>query len=259
MCYHGNGLLQSKGRNPWVNMKVHSIGSSRIKIFILIPFQDEVQPRVESPPNFRPPPPPTHGSPKVQPKRPTSKRFQTSLLFTAPCRMHQESHALNHPDPHIHPSCSGHTSPCTVHHSSSPCVSHRSPSPCSLHRCSPCSLHRTRPSVAPPAKDLVQFLMSKQTAMLPLHPESASRSRGATPTPSGSARSSPSLSPLLRMPAPPPCSPEKPEVRISAPDMSPSMARHHRLNPEQETVEEKTWIQPRGERRITKLLIKLFS
>ncbi|XP_053085161.1 whirlin [Pangasianodon hypophthalmus] len=207
---------------------------------------DEVQSRIESPPNFRPPPPPVHGSPKVQLKRPTSKLSQTNLLFTAPCRMHQESHTLNHTNPHTHPSCSAHTSPCIVHHSSSPCVSHRSPPPCSLHRCSPCSLHRSRPSVAPPAKDLVQFLMSKQAAMLPPHPESSSRSRAATPTPSGSARSSPSLSPSLRIPAPPPCSPEKPEVTISAPEMSPSMARHHRLNPEQETAEEKTRIQPRG-------------
>ncbi|KAB5528644.1 hypothetical protein PHYPO_G00142610 [Pangasianodon hypophthalmus] len=128
---------------------------------------DEVQSRIESPPNFRPPPPPVHGSPKVQLKRPTSKLSQTNLLFTAPCRMHQESHTLNHTNPHTHPSCSAHTSPCIVHHSSSPCVSHRSPPPCSLHRCSPCSLHRSRPSVVPPAKDLVQFLMSKQAAMLP--------------------------------------------------------------------------------------------
>ncbi|XP_060763368.1 whirlin [Neoarius graeffei] len=208
---------------------------------------DEVQSRVESPPNFRPPPPPGQGSPKIQLRRPTSKLYQTNLRFTAPCRMHQESHALNHTDPHIRPSCSAHTSPCTVHHSSSSCVSHRSPPhSCSLHHCSPCSLHRSGPSVAPPAKDLVQFLMSKQVAMLPPHPESASRSRAATPTPSMSARSSPSLSPSLRIPAPPPCSPEKPEVRISAPDMSPSMARHHRLNPEKETAEEKTQIQPRG-------------
>lgn len=222
-------------------------------------FQDEVQAHVESPPNFRPPPPPGPGSPKVQLKRPTSKLCQTNFLFTAPCRMLQESHALNHTDPHIHSSRSAHTSTCTVHHSSSPCVSHRSPPPCSLHRCSPCSLHRSGPSIAPPAKDLAQFLMSKQAAMLPPHPESTSRSRAATPTPRGSARSSPSLSPSLRIPAPPPCSPEKPEVTISAPDMSPSMVRHHRLSAEQETAEEKTWIQPRGERRITKLLIKLYD
>ncbi|XP_053466799.1 whirlin [Ictalurus furcatus] len=207
---------------------------------------DEVQSRIESPPNFRPPPPPGHGSPKVQLKRPTSKLCQSNLLFTTPCRMQQERHTLNHIDPHMHSSCSAHTSPCTVHHSSSPCVSHRSPPPCSLHRCSPCSLHRSGPSVEPPAKDLVQFLMSKQAAMLPPHLESASRSRAATPTPSRSARSSPSLSPSLRIPAPPPCSPEKPEVTISAPDMSPRMACHHRLNVEQETMEEKTRIQPRG-------------
>lgn len=216
-----------------------------------------MQARIESPPNFRPPPPPGHGSPKVQLKRPTSKLCQSNLLFTTPCRMQQERHTLNHIDPHMHSSCSAHTSPCTVHHSSSPCVSHRSPPPCSLHRCSPCSLHRSGPSVEPPAKDLVQFLMSKQVAMLPPHLESASRSRAATPTPSRSARSSPSLSPSLRIPAPPPCSPEKPEVTISAPDMSPRMACHHRLNLEQETMEEKTRIQPRGERSITKLLIKL--
>ncbi|KAF4074286.1 hypothetical protein AMELA_G00237810 [Ameiurus melas] len=207
---------------------------------------DEVQSRIESPPNFRPPPPPGHGSPKVQLKRPTSKLCQSNLLFTTPCRMQQERHTLNHIDPHMHSSCSAHTSPCTVHHSSSPCVSHRSPPPCSLHRCSPCSLHRSGPSVEPPAKDLVQFLMSKQGTMLPPHLESASRSRAATPTPSRSARSSPSLSPSLRIPAPPPCSPEKPEVTISAPDMSPRMACHHRLNLEQETLEEKTRIQPRG-------------
>ncbi|XP_058231551.1 whirlin isoform X2 [Hemibagrus wyckioides] len=208
--------------------------------------KDEVQSRIESPPNFRPPPPPGHGSPKIQLKRPTSKLCQTSLLFTPPCRMHQENHALNHTDPHIRPSCSAHTSPCTVHHSSSPCVSHRSPPPCSLHRCSPCSLHRSGPSTASPGKDLVQFLMSKQVAVLPPHPESAGRSRAATPTPSGSARSSPSLSPSLRIPAPPPCSPEKPEVTISAPDMSPSMSHRLRLNPEEETADEKLRIQPRG-------------
>ncbi|XP_060740265.1 whirlin isoform X2 [Tachysurus vachellii] len=207
---------------------------------------DEVQPRIESPPNFRPPPPPVHGSPKIQLKRPASKLCQTNLLFTPPCRMHQETHSLNHTEPHIHPSCSAHTSPCTVHHSSSPCVSHRSPPPCSLHRCSPCSLHRSGSSAAPIGKDLIQFLMSKQVAVLPPHPESAGRSRAATPTPGGSARSSPSLSPSLRIPAPPPCSPEKPEVTISAPDMSPSMSHHLRINPEQETVDEKMRIQPRG-------------
>ncbi|KAI5613040.1 whirlin-like isoform X1, partial [Silurus asotus] len=210
-------------------------------------YAKAIQSRIDSPPNFRPPPPPGHGSPqKVQLKRPTSKMCQTTLLFTPPCRKYQESHALNHTETHMHSSCSAHTSPCTVHHRSSPCVSHRSPPPCSHHRCSPCSLHCLRPSVAPPAKDLVQFLMSKQMAMLPPHVESIGRSPAATPTPNGSNRSSPSLSPSLRIPAPPPCSPEKPEVLISAPDMSPSMARHHRLNPGEETAEEKTRIQPRG-------------
>ncbi|XP_053337642.1 whirlin [Clarias gariepinus] len=207
---------------------------------------DEVQSRIESPPHFRPPPPPGHGSPKVQLKRPLSKLCQTNLLYTAPCRMQQESHAFKYADPHIHPSCSAHTSPCTVHHSSSPCISHRSPPPCSQHRCSPCSLHHSRPSVASPGKDLIQFLMSKPEAMLPRHSESANRSRAATPTPSVSARSSPSLSPSLRIPAPPPCSPEKPKVTISAPSLSPNMARHHMFNAEQESAEEAMRIQPRG-------------
>ncbi|TSV94893.1 Whirlin [Bagarius yarrelli] len=159
--------------------------------------------------------------------------------------MHQENHSIINSDPHVSPSCSAHTSPCTVHHSSSPCVSHYSPTSCSFHRRSPCSLHRSGPSSASPGKDLVQFLMSKQISILPPHAECAGRSRAATPTPS-SARSSPSLSPSMRIPAPPPCSPEKPEVTISAPDMSPSMTHHLRLYPEQENLAEKMRIQPRG-------------
>ncbi|XP_036454462.1 whirlin [Colossoma macropomum] len=213
---------------------------------------DEVQSSSESPPNFRPPPPPApgsirHGSPKGQIKRPSSKLSHTNLLFSTPCRKHQENHPQNHVHSHTHSPCSGHTSPCTIHHTSSPCSIHASPPPCSLHHSSPCSAHRNAgPPVGPPAKDLVQFLMSRQAAVLSPHPESPSQSRAGTPTPSLSPRSSPSLSPSLLMPAPPPCSPEKPETSSPALSPSPSSAQAHRLNLEPETAEERSQVQPRG-------------
>ncbi|XP_066514481.1 whirlin-like [Hoplias malabaricus] len=208
---------------------------------------DEVQTSSESPPNFRPPPPPSvpgsvrHGSPKGQIKRPSSKLSHTNLLFSTPCRMHQDNHAQHH----AHSPCSAHTSPCTIHHTTSPCSIHSSPPPCSLHHSSPCSAHRNvgpsvAPIVGPPAKDLVQFLMSRQAAVHSPHSESPSHSRAGTPTPSLSPRSSPSLSPSLLMPAPPPCSPEKPET------LSPNTAQIHRLNPEHDSVEERSQPPPRG-------------
>ncbi|XP_051524819.1 whirlin-like [Myxocyprinus asiaticus] len=175
---------------------------------------DKVQSSPESPPPFKPPLPPAqgnvrHGSPKGQTKRPSSKLFQSNLLFTAPCRRHQENHAHNYP--HSLPPCSAHTSPCTIHHTSSTCSVHHSSPPCSLHHNSPRSSNHANPSSGPPARDLVQFLMSRQAAVLSPYPESPNRSREGTPTPMISPRSSPSLSPSLLMPAPPPCSPEKPE------------------------------------------------
>lgn len=214
---------------------------------------DEVQSSAESPPNFRPPPPPgpaavRHGSPKGQIKRPSSKLSHTNLLFSTPCRMHQDSkHPQNHVHPHTHSPSSVHTSPCTIHHTTSPCSIRASPPPCSLHHSSPCSVHRNiGPPVGPPAKDLVQFLMSRQAAVLSPHPESPSQSRTGTPTPSLSPRSSPSLSPSLLMPAPPPCSPEKLETSSKAPSPSPSSSQIHRLNPEPEAGEERPQLQPRG-------------
>ncbi|KTF77805.1 hypothetical protein cypCar_00031204 [Cyprinus carpio] len=49
---------------------------------------DKVQPSSESPPSFKPPPPPVrHASPKNQTKRPSSKLSQTNLLFTAPSKL----------------------------------------------------------------------------------------------------------------------------------------------------------------------------
>lgn len=218
----------------------------------LVPFQDEVQSLSESPPNFRPPPPPgsttvRHGSPKGPIKRPLSKLSHTNLFFSTPCRMHQENHPQNHVHPRAHSPCSAHTSPCTIHHTSSPCSIHASPPPCSLHHSSPCSAHRNAgPPVGTQAKDLVQFLMSRQAAVLSPHPESPSQSRAGTPTPSLSPRSSPSLSPSLLMPAAPPCSPEKPETSSLAPSSSPSMAQAHRLNPEAKAAEERPQAQPRG-------------
>ncbi|XP_049326273.1 whirlin [Astyanax mexicanus] len=215
---------------------------------------DEVQSSSESPPNFRPPPPPPgpaavrHGSPKGQIKRPSSKLSHTNLLFSTPCRMHQDTnHPQNHVHPHTHSPTSVHTSPCTIHHTTSPCSIRASPPPCSLHHSSPCSVHRNiAPPVGPPAKDLVQFLMSRQAAVLSPHPESPSQSRTGTPTPSLSPRSSPSLSPSLLMPAPPPCSPEKMETSGMAPSPSPSSSQIHRLNPEPEGGEDCPQTQPRG-------------
>ncbi|KPP63828.1 hypothetical protein Z043_117878, partial [Scleropages formosus] len=48
---------------------------------------DDVQSAEDSPPSFKPPPPPgllRHPSPRVQPKRPSSACSQTGLFFTAP-------------------------------------------------------------------------------------------------------------------------------------------------------------------------------
>ncbi|KAI2664717.1 Whirlin [Labeo rohita] len=166
---------------------------------------DKMQPSSESPPAFKPPPPPVrHASPKNQTKRPSSKLSQTNLLFTAPCRRHQENHTHNH----SHSPCSAHNSPCTIHHTASTCSVHHTPPPCSHHHSSPrSSSYHASPSSGPPCRDLVQFLMSRQAAVLSPHPESPNRSREGTPM--ISPRSSPSLSPSLLMPAPPPCSPEK--------------------------------------------------
>ncbi|XP_062873925.1 whirlin [Trichomycterus rosablanca] len=203
---------------------------------------DELQSSSDSSPLCRALHPPGHGSPKFQIKRPSSKLCQTNMFFTAPCRMHQGTHTQDHTHPHS--PGSSRASPCTVHHNSSSCSAHVTP-PCSLYHSPPCSRHRPSSSAAPPAKDLIQFLRSRQGAITPSHLHCSSRSQAATPTLSGSAHNSPSCSLTLLMPPAPPCSPEKPEVIISAPNTRPSTARHHRLNHGQETAEE-TKVQPRG-------------
>uniref|UniRef100_A0A9J7Y5U2 Whirlin b n=1 Tax=Cyprinus carpio carpio TaxID=630221 RepID=A0A9J7Y5U2_CYPCA len=201
---------------------------------------DKMQPSSESPPSFKPPPPPVrHASPKNQTKRPSSKLSQTNLLFTAPCRRHQENHTHNH----SHSPCSAHTSPCTIHHTASSCSVHHTPPPCSHHHSSPrSSSHHASPSSGPPCRDLVQFLMSRQAAVLSPHLESPNRSREGTPM--ISPRSSPSLSPSLLMPAPPPCSPEKLEGSPSS--HSCGATQTSPLHPEPETTEERPQPQIRG-------------
>ncbi len=208
---------------------------------IYVLFQDKVQPSSESPPSFKPPPPPVrHASPKNQTKRPSSKLSQTNLFFTAPCRRHQENHTHNH----SHSSCSAHTSPCTIHHTASTCSVHHTPPPCSHHHSSPRSLsYHASPSSGPPCKDLVQFLMSRQAAVLAPHLESPNRSREGTPM--ISPRSSPSISPSLLMPAPPPCSPVKLEGSPST--HSCSAAQTSPIHPEPEMTEERPQAQLRGE------------
>ncbi|XP_026102644.1 whirlin-like [Carassius auratus] len=194
---------------------------------------DKMQPSSESPHSFKPPPPPVrHASPKNQTKRPSSKLSQTNLLFTAPSRRHQENHTHNH----SHSPCSAHTSPCTIHHTASSCSVHHTPPPCSHHHSSPrSSSFQASPSSGPPCRDLVQFLMSR-------HLESPNRSREGTPV--ISPRSSPSLSPSLLMPAPPPCSPEKLEGSPSS--HSCGAAQTSPLHPEPETTEERPQPQIRG-------------
>uniref|UniRef100_A0A8C1Z885 Whirlin b n=1 Tax=Cyprinus carpio TaxID=7962 RepID=A0A8C1Z885_CYPCA len=201
---------------------------------------DKVQPSSESPPSFKPPPPPVrHASPKNQTKRPSSKLSQTNLLFTAPCRRHQENHTHNH----SHSPCSTHTSPCTIHHTASTCSVRHTPPPCSHHHSSPRSLsYHASPSSGPPCKDLVQFLMSRQAAVLSPHLESPNRSREGTPM--ISPRSSPSISPSRLMPAPPPCSPEKLEGSPST--HSCGATQTSPLHPEPETTEERPQPQLRG-------------
>ncbi len=207
---------------------------------IYVLFQDKVQPSSESPPSFKPPPPPVrHASPKNQTKRPSSKLSQTNLFFSAPCRRHQENHTHNH----SHSSCSAHTSPCTIHHTASTCSVHHTPPPCSHHHSSPRSLsYHASPSSGPPCKDLVQFLMSRQAAVLAPHLESPNRSREGTPM--ISPRSSPSISPSLLMPAPPPCSPVKLEGSPST--HSCSAAQTSPIHPEPEMTEERPQAQLRG-------------
>ncbi|XP_059404280.1 whirlin-like isoform X2 [Carassius carassius] len=196
---------------------------------------DKMQPSFESPHSFKPPPPPPpvrHASPKNLTKRPSSKLSQTNLLFTAPNRRHQENHTHNH----SHSPCSYHTSPCTIHHTASSCSVHHTPPPCSHHHSSPrLSSFQASPSSEPPCRDLVQFLMSR-------HLESPNRSREGTPM--ISPRSSPSLSPSLLMPAPPPCSPEKLEGSPSS--HSCGAAQNSPLHPEPETTEERSQPQIRG-------------
>lgn len=193
---------------------------------------DKVQVSSESPPSFKPPPPPIrHASPKTQTKRPSSKLSQTNLFFTAPFRRHQENHALNH----SHLSCSSHTSPCTIHHTTSPCSISHTPPPCSHHHSSPrTSSYHSSPSSG---RDLVQFLMNRQAGTLSPHPESPNRSRDGTPM--ISPRSSPSLSPSLLMPAPPPCSPERLDGSPSTHSCGPQHA-------EPETTEDRPQPQLRG-------------
>ncbi|KAK2912112.1 hypothetical protein Q8A67_004245 [Cirrhinus molitorella] len=195
---------------------------------------DKMQPSSESPPAFKPPPPPVrHASPKTQTKRPSSKLSQTNLLFTAPCRRHQENHS------HSHSPRSARGSPCTIHHTASTCSVHHTPAACSQHHSSPrASSYHSSPSSGPACRDLVQFLMSRQAAALSPHPESPNRSREGTPA--ISPRSSPSLSPSLLMPAPPPCSPEKL-------DGSPStQIQTSPLHPEPDSTEDTPQPQPRG-------------
>ncbi|XP_056602282.1 whirlin [Triplophysa dalaica] len=174
---------------------------------------DQVQSSTESPTSFKPQGHVRHASPKSQSNRPSSKLSQTNLFFTAPCRRHQD----NHP----HSPCSGHNSPCTIHHTTSTCSVQYTP-PCSVRHNSPRSSYHASSSSGAPPRDLVQFLMSRQAALSP-HQESPNRSREGTPM--ISPRSSPSISPSLLMPAPPPCSPEKPKS-------SPSTLSPHRLEPE---------------------------
>ncbi|XP_051981827.1 whirlin-like isoform X2 [Xyrauchen texanus] len=208
---------------------------------------DKLQSSSESPPSFKPPPPPAqghvhHGSPKGQTKRPSSKLSQSNLLFTASCRRHQESHAHNHP--HSHLPCSAHNSPCTIHHTSSTCSVYHTPPPCSLHHNSPLSSYHASPSSGPLTTDLVQFLMSRQAAVLSPHPGSPNHSREGTPTPMISPHSSPSLSPSLQMPLPPPCSPEKPKGSPST--HSYGEAQSSPLHAEPETADERPQPQLRG-------------
>ncbi|XP_065106322.1 whirlin isoform X2 [Paramisgurnus dabryanus] len=201
--------------------------------------------KVESPPSFKPPPPPSqghvrHASPKTQTKRPSSKLSQTNLFFTAPCRRHQENQTHNHP--HTHSPCSGHVSPCTIHHTCSTCSVVHTPPPCSRRHNSPRSSYHASSSSGAPTRDLVQFLMSRQAAALSPHSESPNRSREGTPV--ISPRSSPSISPSLLMPGPPPCSPEKLE---GSPLTHNCVAKHSSpLHLEPETTEERPQPQLRG-------------
>lgn len=184
-----------------------------------------MQSSTESPTSFKPQGHVRHASPKSQSNRPSSKLSQTNLFFTAPCRRHQE----NHP----HSPCSGHNSPCTIHHTTSPCSIQYTP-PCSVRHNSPRSSYHASSSSGAPPRDLVQFLMSRQAALSP-HQESPNRSREGTPM--ISPRSSPSISPSLLMPAPPPCSPVKPKG-------SPSTHSPHRLEPE--ATEERPQLRGEG-------------
>lgn len=204
--------------------------------YVHVLLQDKVQ--SESPASFKPQGHVRHASPKSQSKRPSSKLLQTNLLFTAPCRRHQENHTHNHP--HTHSPCSGHNSPCTIHHTSSTCSVQYTP-PCSVRHNSPRSSYHTSPSSGAPPRDLIQFLMSRQAAISP-HQESPNRSREGTPM--ISPRSSPSISPSLLMPAPPPCSPEKPEGSPSTHSCGATQSSPQRLEPE--ATEERPQPQLRG-------------
>ncbi|XP_035386181.1 whirlin isoform X1 [Electrophorus electricus] len=206
---------------------------------------DDVRSSSESLADLRPAPSSStggfrHASPKGLARRPSSKLSRPGVLFSAPCKKHQESHPQMPPQTHAHlPAhahshphlpCSAKTSPCAMHYTSAPCSTHHTPPPpCSHHRSSPCSAHH---ATAPPPKDLAQFLLSRQAAVQSPLPGTPHR------TPSTSSRSSPSLSPSLLVPAPPPCSPEKPEASRPAhiPGPAPCTA----------TMEERQQAQPRG-------------
>uniref|UniRef100_A0A4W4GQP4 PDZ domain-containing protein n=1 Tax=Electrophorus electricus TaxID=8005 RepID=A0A4W4GQP4_ELEEL len=180
--------------------------------FVLLFPQDDVRSSSESLADLRPAPSSStggfrHASPKGLARRPSSKLSRPGVLFSAPCKKHQESHPQMPPQTHAHlPAhahshphlpCSAKTSPCAMHYTSAPCSTHHTPPPpCSHHRSSPCSAHH---ATAPPPKDLAQFLLSRQAAVQSPLPGTPHR------TPSTSSRSSPSLSPSLLVPAPPPC------------------------------------------------------
>uniref|UniRef100_A0A4W4GWH4 PDZ domain-containing protein n=1 Tax=Electrophorus electricus TaxID=8005 RepID=A0A4W4GWH4_ELEEL len=161
--------------------------------FVLLFPQDDVRSSSESLADLRPAPSSStggfrHASPKGLARRPSSKLSRPGVLFSAPCKKHQESHPQMPPQTHAHlPAhahshphlpCSAKTSPCAMHYTSAPCSTHHTPPPpCSHHRSSPCSAHH---ATAPPPKDLAQFLLSRQAAVQSPLPGTPHRTPRAT-------------------------------------------------------------------------------
>ncbi|XP_028852006.1 whirlin isoform X2 [Denticeps clupeoides] len=222
----------------------HTTSGCQIMPSTLGYVKDEGHSSLESPPLFKPSPPPGH---KNRTKRPASSS-KLSQLFTAPsrifqdglCHDHSHSHTHNHIQDHAHGSTHNHT------HMPPACF-HQTPPSFSVHHHSPpCSLHRltSGPTVAP-SQDLVnhQLAAGNSRTLLTLSPrvESPQLAKGSPPGPS--PRSSPSPSPSISVPAPPHPSPVRPGSSSPLPSSS---LQTIRLNTEPERGEERTLAQPRG-------------